>query len=422
MISHLALLTFLALPPPPPFAPNFTVSHNDEGGADYYWLRHVPRPAVQLYGAPANAPPEEPGCASAELSGRIPIPPVGTLFTEDWSTIPTVYIGVHVSGFGRWSWPNSTLSHGVFSSDVCEATNYIKTIMQSVLAAYRPLGIDIRIAHIHYEDDDSDSITPYSRWIVLQSGIGYPLHGILHLPYTSDPTAIGPLSCAGTVVGDNNWFVASLDFTLDPLSNDPARGPRQPFVMQIAHEMGHTMTKMAHSQCYYYDDAHLDPIEKCEQTECYPHPDQCPPFDEISFMGYCMWRCYRPGLPTWTGEYPGTQFGPALGPLERIVRKKINSFASSCSTAPTYTEDLIDARTTHDTDLDGLAAAFDNCPNVSNQEQTDIDLDGKGDACDSCAIVHPVTSSPASVLLVLPLALVLVRGRGRGGTLTERTL
>jgi hypothetical protein len=37
-----------------------------------------------------------------------------------------------------------------------------------------------------------------------------------------------------------------------------------------------------------------------------------------------------------------------------------------------------------DTDGDGVANAFDNCPNAANQSQTDGDGDGDGDPCDNC--------------------------------------
>jgi hypothetical protein len=37
-----------------------------------------------------------------------------------------------------------------------------------------------------------------------------------------------------------------------------------------------------------------------------------------------------------------------------------------------------------DADGDGVANAFDNCPNTANQNQADSDADGDGDACDNC--------------------------------------
>ena len=37
-----------------------------------------------------------------------------------------------------------------------------------------------------------------------------------------------------------------------------------------------------------------------------------------------------------------------------------------------------------DTDADGVAGCFDNCPSVANPDQSDVDGDGVGDVCDSC--------------------------------------
>jgi choice-of-anchor C domain-containing protein len=43
-----------------------------------------------------------------------------------------------------------------------------------------------------------------------------------------------------------------------------------------------------------------------------------------------------------------------------------------------------------DSDNDGAADEFDNCPAIPNTSQNDVDQDGLGDACDNC----PVTSNP----------------------------
>lgn len=42
-----------------------------------------------------------------------------------------------------------------------------------------------------------------------------------------------------------------------------------------------------------------------------------------------------------------------------------------------------------DDDQDGICAAGDNCPDISNPSQDDADDDGKGDACDAC-VVDPI--------------------------------
>lgn len=55
----------------------------------------------------------------------------------------------------------------------------------------------------------------------------------------------------------------------------------------------------------------------------------------------------------------------------------------SCATNYIYTTSCIPDPAFSDSDGDGVEDASDNCPNVSNANQTDTDGDGTGDACDS---------------------------------------
>jgi hypothetical protein len=41
-----------------------------------------------------------------------------------------------------------------------------------------------------------------------------------------------------------------------------------------------------------------------------------------------------------------------------------------------------------DSDNDGILNAYDNCPNITNPDQTDADGDGVGDACDNCPNIY----------------------------------
>jgi len=58
-----------------------------------------------------------------------------------------------------------------------------------------------------------------------------------------------------------------------------------------------------------------------------------------------------------------------------------------CSVWVAYTDDGRTLSNTDDTDGDGIADGFDNCPFVPNRDQRDTDGDGVGDACDNCPTV-----------------------------------
>lgn len=51
----------------------------------------------------------------------------------------------------------------------------------------------------------------------------------------------------------------------------------------------------------------------------------------------------------------------------------------------------------NDSDGDGIADAFDNCPSVANPAQTDTDADGVGDACDNCPLVANPSQNDADL-------------------------
>lgn len=59
-----------------------------------------------------------------------------------------------------------------------------------------------------------------------------------------------------------------------------------------------------------------------------------------------------------------------------------------------------------DLDRDGVCIGVDNCPNVTNADQTDTDMDGQGEPCDAC--------SDADVDTVCDRELVLIEGSGAG--------
>lgn len=55
---------------------------------------------------------------------------------------------------------------------------------------------------------------------------------------------------------------------------------------------------------------------------------------------------------------------------------------SSCMEAPRIGDALLDLSVNNDVDDDGVFNEIDNCPDVSNADQSDIDADGTGDTCD----------------------------------------
>jgi hypothetical protein len=58
-----------------------------------------------------------------------------------------------------------------------------------------------------------------------------------------------------------------------------------------------------------------------------------------------------------------------------------------CSVWVAYTDDGRTLSYTDDSDGDGIADGYDNCPFVPNRDQRDTDGDGVGDACDNCPTV-----------------------------------
>ncbi len=70
-----------------------------------------------------------------------------------------------------------------------------------------------------------------------------------------------------------------------------------------------------------------------------------------------------------SGEYSVSVSGPCTG--------------SGCVNEDSYYVMFLDG----DSDGDGLRLPFENCPWISNPDQSDIDLDGVGDVCDNCRTV-----------------------------------
>jgi hypothetical protein len=63
------------------------------------------------------------------------------------------------------------------------------------------------------------------------------------------------------------------------------------------------------------------------------------------------------------------------------------SCSCGCSVWVSYTDDGKTLSYTDDTDGDGVADIYDNCPFVANRDQLDTDGDGVGNACDNCPTI-----------------------------------
>jgi len=143
-----------------------------------------------------------------------------------------------------------------------------------------------------------------------------------------------------------------------------------------------------------------------------PQGVKCGEFTVVTAGKYGLMPCYRddPDTPEDEGPLPGEPISFKIDGLPATpVPTSLNGNPVPPSTTVTWTShsDLweVDLRVP-DSDGDGIADSEDNCPGVSNPDQTDTDGDGIGDACEPWPVGGIVESINKLGLLVPWLAVI----------------
>jgi hypothetical protein len=382
-----------------------------------YWQDHQPEgdpfvwPALSATVCASYNPPEMGIAASTEstadpflLEQDYAHPPTASAL--DWSTVIEIDYGIQIEDLDRYCWENTNFpTVGAADARMLEALNHVRRTMQIIHASFlRDFGVALKIAHVHILNDRppigplNDTGAVWRDTIVPR--MAAPIQGIMRLTSYS-----GGYSDSGTCLTD--FFGspiagrASYDFTVVPSvfwSNT------------VAHEMGHQLLRMRHSQCYRISGGATGvPVERCTDgaNGCYPGPTVCPAPETVGWMGYCL-GCMNAAT-------TALRIGPWNGPMSRIGRWNAEVLAATCLPASTVTT-VNPADFTLDTDADAMPDMLDNCPVVANPLQTDANMDGYGDACTppSCAIAPG--RHVAAWALVLPLVLGALRKVTRRNT------
>lgn len=435
MIRELLLASTLATIPaidPSPFTDDLTISYETPNGTVLLSGYHITSDALKY--------PPHPGVASDQQGGALIYddglddPSIILESTEfeqlpnctqmqcsapnlaavpDWSTIYQMRYGLQIENFHVWSWPGTTTDY------FTEALNNLKASFQTFHAsALRDLGVDLKIQHVHFRTHDFTAADYNSnsgiedRW-KNDLGLARPVKYVLRLFKYPGGLANTLLHCPGEIrilISRAGYY-----FSVETPANDIYKS-RNAVMHTVAQELFHMILALRHSQCYIdpSDDTSIELCNESGSAFCYQGQAECPPYDEISYMGYCG-QCYRPENPI-SLPYPDLRIGSRFGPMAAIARSNLLFMAEDCPlpvVGTMFGPGTLDAYL--DSDGDEYPNFLDNCVASANNDQVDSDLDGKGDPCDSCAIVP----NGRGGWLLLPAALLMIvtrRTRVRGNT------
>jgi hypothetical protein len=134
---------------------------------------------------------------------------------------------------------------------------------------------------------------------------------------------------------------------------------------------------------YYYEDPNLVGLDLAK-----PHRVSIRYNDSTNTFTFGFDGSLRtPGGPSDPGWLPGMSL-PARSGAPKVGRKgpiaRVAFFSTPVSGEGYVSAKFANIATVADMDGDGVPDSQDNCPSVSNPDQTDTDGDGVGDACDLC--------------------------------------
>lgn len=356
----------------PPTAPTTTYSYSQAGGgasthvADQSWLCPCPAPESPI---------------------------------TDWDTVYTMYLGLQVEGLGLYEWSDPTLTKEQ------HVLLHLKSSLQTIRKVWlRDFGLDLKVAHVRFSNNESQPgdtswASAYEQWDAIEATIPYKMQGVMRLvgSWYGGGTALG--TCTAEKMGRivypmwDFWHMAP-----DPFTGEIKYPDRNAELSFLIHELGHLLLGLSHAQCYRLPNG--EPIEKCNEGNCWPEATECPTYANQSFMGYCW----------WCNQNAPLRIGPLHGPLANVARNHIQNLATCKPTHvfPTYT--INTSYYTFDFDQDEYPDVVDNCQFIPNNTQEDYDMDGHGDACDGCQVSpnHSLT-----LLQLLPIFLLLTARKSR---------
>jgi len=371
-----------------PFASDMTISY--ESGGEIYLdgypydpkvfpaFLNPPQEIKRITQPPALTEPTPPSEITIDYAPNVPTT------ISNWTSIYRIYYNLQVEGMDKYDFSLNTIGW-------MEALNHLKADFQTYHASIlRDVGVDLKIAHIHFVDEmlspsNTDETTQHTKDIWNQLTLTRPHNIIIRLVPYPGGSAPGSSTCS------TNVSVTKTDYILDNRYDVNRR------MRTAAHEIGHQIFALNHTQCYFMPGSSV-PIEECYGNNCGAGlPQVCPPMSDLSYLGYCS----APGC--GSSIWPNLRLGPPHGPMTMIGRNNVLAYASQCLGSPITTISANAYLT--DSDGDQIPDVFDNCPLVPNNDQLNSNMLGKGDACSGgCQITNkPKTSGWIFISLIFLL-------------------